>query len=330
LGYAEINLKNLVKEKKLEHNIALDLGGGPKTKEKDAKKVTGKIHIRVNFSARTILDEAERTKIDRGTNKLSTTQLNSAIEFFREVSGGVDTITTKQQMAQLAQHRPIFTFFTPLTISEDKNAYTQDMMAELVKEEELVDYFSHIILTMTDSTLEKGISLSDFVLAVNVADTTIYPEAYNTKEKLESWHFRVMDFDKDGMLSYNDILAFQAITAHGIKAKMQNEFLKDPKVAALKGKMGNRDFARLFDEMFKKFKYESEQRSLVLRMVVEMETGGYEAKISREKFMAWYKDSSRQQAYHALIKMRIREMLKEHNREAQTVLNGALHKHGCN
>lgn len=60
------------------------------------------------------------------------------------------------------------------------------MMAELVKEEELVDYFSHIILTMTDSTLEKGISLSDFVLAVNVADTTIYPEAYNTKEKLES------------------------------------------------------------------------------------------------------------------------------------------------
>jgi hypothetical protein len=34
-----------------------------------------------------------------------------------------------------------------------------------------------------------------------------------------------MDFDKDGMLSYNDILAFQVITAHGIKAKMQNEFL---------------------------------------------------------------------------------------------------------
>jgi hypothetical protein len=65
--------------------------------------------------------------------------------------------------------------------------------------------------------------------------------------------------------------------------------------------MGNRDFARLFDEMFKKFKYESEQRSLVLRMVVEMETGGYEAKISREKFMAWYKDSSRQQAYHGKI-----------------------------
>lgn len=52
MGYAEINIKNLVKEKKLEHNIALDLGGGPKTKEKEVKKVTGKLHIRVNFSAR--------------------------------------------------------------------------------------------------------------------------------------------------------------------------------------------------------------------------------------------------------------------------------------
>jgi hypothetical protein len=42
-------------------------------------------------------------------------------------------------------------------------------------------------------------------------------------------------------------------------------------VASLKGKMGNRDFARLFDEMFKKFKYESEQRGLVLRMVVSLQ-----------------------------------------------------------
>lgn len=51
MGYAEINLKNLIKEKKEDHSIVLNLGGGPKTKEKEAKKVTGKLHIRVNFDA---------------------------------------------------------------------------------------------------------------------------------------------------------------------------------------------------------------------------------------------------------------------------------------
>lgn len=77
---------------------------------------------------------------------------------------------------------------------------------------------------------------------------------------------------------------------------------KDPKVAAMKAKIKKYEFESVISEMYKKFKYEEEERGLVLRMVVEINHGGYETKITKEEFMKWYNDPDRKKNFSGKLK----------------------------